>query len=526
MKTEDRENRRTEKFPHGSPLRRSKSLSQARIEELKSIPRISSVREIRNKFNGSSVIEPEASFRAKLSIMSTSDRILGNAMYQFSNNYSIKRDDTTEDQKLITISQCAARNQKQWTLSEKKSILKQWSKSAVCDGDNEKILTRRDAEHSLKTYGITPTSSGHKHWTQWQEAINDAVLTSHTGYRTESPSVSSIGRSSAFSYNDNNSISGEERSCCSSTVDCPMTINADTIFDDPAAFERSECTAHESDDDSSIHTAINSRESPTLCQSSVFDQSMDLTTPEKITWIDSERTNSIHNAPGIVEITSPDSPRSTEIMNAPLSPFTLEIQTCQPVPSDSVDETVVAAVIDAELGANGQLQETLPCPVANSYLSMKPLKDDDIRISSGSIAQSSTIPCASRSRRPSVRTLASYIVLVMAIVIAVITSQSFVERKLSADNAKPSLVSSPLLAPSSIVTEFNGAQAIPEAITHEKVTLHISLSVKRESAIVRALKSLSAKFKQSTKWAIDRAVGWLYQIRRQRQREYSTTPTP
>lgn len=126
---------------------RKKSLSEVRIEELNSIKRSSSVKEIRSRFKGNSKPETEQAFQAKLRGPSKSDYALGLAMQQNSSP------DEPE-------------GPNRWTLQDKTRIMRDWSQAIEADG-----MTQIDAEKSLEQYGINESSSDPLQWAQWQQAM-------------------------------------------------------------------------------------------------------------------------------------------------------------------------------------------------------------------------------------------------------------------------------------------------------------------------------------------------------------------
>lgn len=157
-----------------TPVKKARSLSQARIEELNSIQRSQSVQEIRSKFKGNSLPDSQEEFYMKLRKMSRADYVLGNIMYHFANLRGRETKENSGEGAGEGLNKFTpAENQKYWTLMDKKQILHQWWKTATKDKRSQAKLTKKDAEKALQHYNITELTAGEHHWSEWLTAIDD-----------------------------------------------------------------------------------------------------------------------------------------------------------------------------------------------------------------------------------------------------------------------------------------------------------------------------------------------------------------
>lgn len=165
------------------------SSSESRINELHTIRRMSSVKEIMSKFTGSSVPETVEAFNVRVRKMSQSEKAMHRAMTKIAdkNSNSPLRKEKSPIQKAGQAQILPS----EWSNSDMTSILRHWSLAMKKEKPGY-LFTSNDAKQALIAQQITEESVSPEQWKEWVNAIDNIVQNQHILVLTTSDSDISI----------------------------------------------------------------------------------------------------------------------------------------------------------------------------------------------------------------------------------------------------------------------------------------------------------------------------------------------
>lgn len=144
------------------------SVSESRIEELRSIRRASSVREIGSKFKGTSVPETRESYQQRIRKTTKSDRAMLLAMNRIADpNAGDKSTQASTETKLLSTSVA----QQDWSDREMNSIMIDWARAMRKEKPGI-LFTADDAKSALEVHNITASTVSSSQWSEWEKAVD------------------------------------------------------------------------------------------------------------------------------------------------------------------------------------------------------------------------------------------------------------------------------------------------------------------------------------------------------------------